>query len=81
MNDINLVLRNKRVQLAELTLEIAGLEAAANALRPVAHLLCAEEDPQNSAPAAQISISETSAPAAESAKANAVERTRVRRWV
>ena len=81
MNDINLVLRNKRVQLAELTLEIAGLEAASNALRPVAHLLYGDEDPQNSAPAAQISITENTQAASEAAKANAVERTRVRRWV
>ncbi len=43
MKDINLVLRNKRVQLAELALEINGLEAAATALRPIAHLL-SEED-------------------------------------
>jgi hypothetical protein len=39
VKDIDLVLRNKRVQLAELALEIHGLEAAAMSLRSVAHLL------------------------------------------
>ncbi len=38
MKDINVVLRDKRVQLSELALEINGLEAAVTALRPVAHL-------------------------------------------
>ena len=80
MNNINLILRDKRVQLAELTLEIEGLEAAATALRPVAHLLLVEEDLQNPAPASQISITENS-PAVEAAKSGSVERTRVRRWV
>ena len=80
MNDINLVLRNKRVQLAELISEIQGLETAAIALRPVAHLLLAEEEPQNSAPNSQISITENS-PAAETAKAGIADRSRIRRWV
>jgi hypothetical protein len=78
MNDINLVLRNKRVQLAELALEIEGLAAAAMALRPVAHLLYAEEEPPTPN-SAQISISENSS--AEVAKARTPENSRIRRWV
>jgi hypothetical protein len=39
VRDIELVLRTKRVQLAELVLEMDGLEAAASALRPIVHLL------------------------------------------
>jgi len=78
VNNINLVLRNKRVQLAELALEIEGLEAAALALRPVAHLLYAEEEPPTPN-SAQISISENIAP--EAAKARAPETSRIRRWV
>jgi hypothetical protein len=42
MRDVDLVLRNKRVQLAELALEIHGLEAAAMSLRSVVHLLAEE---------------------------------------
>lgn len=82
MKNINQVLRNKRVQLAELTLEISGLEAAATALRPVVHLLEDEEPPQ-SAPASHISItSDTPMPAAaDDARAVSPERSRVRRWV
>ena len=79
MNEVNLVLRNKRVQLAELTQEIQGLEAAAVALRPVAHLLYPEEEAPNAAPAAQISITENSP--AETAKARPAESSRIRRWV
>ena len=78
MNDINLVLRNKRVQLAELALEIEGLEAAAVALRPVAHLLQIEEEPPTPG-SAQISITENGA--AEAVKARAPEASRIRRWV
>ena len=81
MKDINLVLRNKRVQLAELALEINGLEAAASALRPVVHLLSEEETPQGSA-ASHIALAEDSPSAiAEEARAIAPERSRVRRWV
>lgn len=82
MKNINQVLRNKRVQLAELTLEISGLEAAATALLPVVHLLDEEEPPQ-SAPATHISISnEATMPAAvDEARAVPPERSRVRRWV
>lgn len=79
MNDVNLVLRNKRVQLAKLTLEVEGLEAAAIAMRPIAHLLCAEEEvPPNSA-APQISITESTL--AEPPKARQAEGSRIRRWV
>ncbi len=97
MKDINLVLRNKRVQLAELALEVDGLEAAATALRPVVHLLSedglghdvrthdgrAHEDPPQSVPAARISISPEAQVGAvsEEARAAAPERSRVRRWV
>jgi hypothetical protein len=41
VRDVNLVLRSKRVQWAELALEIDGLGAAASPLRPVVHLLSA----------------------------------------
>jgi len=81
VKDINLVLRNKRVQLAELALEINGLEAAASALRPVVHLLFEEETPQGST-ASHIALAEDSPSAiAEEARAIAPERSRVRRWV
>ena len=82
MKNINQVLRNKRVQLAELTLEISGLEAAATALRPVVHLLD-EEDALQSAPATHISIStEATMPTAvDEARAVPPDRSRVRRWV
>ena len=79
MNEINLVLRNKRVQLAELTLEIEGLEAAAQALRPVAHLLSTDEAAPNTAPAPQVSISESSP--VETARTRPAETSRIRRWV
>lgn len=57
MKDINSVLRNKRVQLAELTLEIDGLQAAATALRPVVHLL-SEDDPVPGNSGGQIALAE-----------------------
>lgn len=79
MNEVNLVLRNKRVQLAELTLEIQGLEAAAIALRPVAHLLYMEEEAPSAAPVPQISITENIP--SETAKARPSESSRIRRWV
>ena len=79
MNDVNLVLRNKRVQLAELTLEIQGLEAAAIALRPIAHLLYVEEEAPASSSAPQISITENTP--AEPPKARQTEGSRIRRWV
>ncbi len=80
MRDINLVLRNKRVQLAELALEIDGLEAAASALRPVVHLLSEEEPPQGSA--AHVAASgEVSPTLIEEARTVPPERSRVRRWV
>ena len=81
MKDINLVLRNKRVQLAELALEINGLEAAATAMRPVVHLL-EEEDAPLASSAARLSISDD-APPASVAEAHTAqpERSRVRRWV
>jgi hypothetical protein len=82
VKDINSVLRNKRIQLADLAQEIQGLEAAATALRPIAHLLSEEENtPQNGA-IPQLSIAEN-LPAAvvEAARPEAPERTRIRRWV
>ncbi len=81
MKDINLVLRNKRVQLAELALEINGLEAAATALRPVVHLL-SEQDPPQGSSAAHLTLSEDAPPTTvDDARAAAPERSRVRRWV
>ena len=81
MKDINFVLRNKRVELAELALEINGLEAAATALRPVVHLLSEEDPPQGSA-AARLSLSDEPQPTAvDDARAAPPERSRVRRWV
>lgn len=82
MKDINLVLLNKRVQLAELTLEIDGLEVAATALRPVAHLISEDEPPRGGA-VAHITLSDD-APTNASDAARTVpapERSRVRRWV
>ena len=82
MKDINLVLRNKRVQFKELALEIDGLEAAATALRPIAHLLSEEDDPPQSGAAAQLSITENTPTAvAEAARPDTPERSRIRRWV
>lgn len=82
MKDINFVLRNKRVQFAELALEINGLEAAATALRPVAHLLSEEDEPPQSSAAAQISIAENTPTAVvETARPDTLERPRIRRWV
>lgn len=84
MKDINLVLRDKRVQLAELALEIDSLEAAATALRSVVHLLEEDEDdaPQHNV-ASRVSISDDAAvPApAQDTRAAGPERSRVRRWV
>jgi hypothetical protein len=75
------VLRNKRVQLAELALEIDGLEAAASALRPVVHLLYEDDPPQGNA-AGHIALAEDSPSAtAEETRAAAPERSRGRRWV
>ena len=81
MKDINLVLRNKRVQLAELAFEINGLEAAATALRPVVHLL-SEEDRQQDNAAGHITLAEDSASTTmQEAHPATPERSRVRRWV
>jgi hypothetical protein len=81
VKDIDLVLRNKRVQLAELALEIHGLEAAAMSLRSVAHLL-AEDDPPLGPSAGNMNLTEEpSATAGEDARAASPERSRVRRWV
>jgi len=81
MKDIDLVLRNKRVQLAELALEIHGLEAAAMSLRSVAHLL-AEDDPPLGNTMGHIALTEESTTSAEEdVRAATPERSRVRRWV
>ncbi len=81
MKDIDLVLRNKRVQLADLALEIHGLEAAAMSLRSVAHLL-AEDDPPLGNTMGHITLTEGSnASTVEDVQAAAPERSRVRRWV
>jgi hypothetical protein len=81
MKDIDLVLRNKRVQLAELALEIHGLEAAAMSLRSVVHLLT-EDDPPLGNTMGQITLTEEStASMAEEVQVAAPERSRVRRWV
>jgi hypothetical protein len=81
VKDINLVLRYKRVQLAELALEINGLEAAAAALGPVVHLLSEEDTPQDNA-AAHITLAEDSpSTITEEARAVTPDRSRVRRWV
>jgi len=81
MKDINVVLRDKRVQLSELALEINGLEAAVTALRPVAHLL-SDENPSQGGTAAHLTLAEDPSPA-QVAEPRAVtpERSRVRRWV
>ena len=81
MKDINLVLRDKRVQLAELALEIDSLEAAATALRSVVHLL--EEDDASQGNVASRTISDDAAApaAAPDTRAAGPERSRVRRWV
>ena len=80
MKDINLVLRDKRVQLAELALEIHGLEAAATAVRSVVHLL--SEDEGSLATPTRLSVTEE-APATvpDEARVAQPERSRVRRWV
>ena len=81
MKDINLVLRSKRVQLAELALEIDGLEAAANALRPVVHLL-EDDEPAQGIAATRLTLSEDAPTStAEETRAVQPERSRVRRWV
>jgi len=81
MKDIDLVLRNKLVQLAELALEIHSLEAAAMSLRSVVHLL-AEDDPLVGNTLGHITLTEEStASTAEDVQAAAPERSRVRRWV
>ena len=81
MKDINLVLLNKRVQLAELSVEIEGLQAAATALRPVVHLL-ADDEPTPANISARLAVSEEAhATALDGARAIQPERSRVRRWV
>ena len=78
MKDINVVLRNKRIQMAELALEIDGLETAATALRPVVHLLGEDEPMPNIASR----VSEDAPPTlVDEARGVAPERSRVRRWV
>ena len=81
MKDINLVLRNKRVQLAELALEINGLEAAATALRPIAHLLSEEDVSPQGSITPQLSITENMSAAVEVAKPDIPDRSKIRRWV
>ena len=82
VKDINLVLRNKRVQFAELALEINGLEAAATALRPISHLLSEEDDPTQSNMTAQLSIPPNMPTAGvEAARPDTPERSKIRRWV
>jgi hypothetical protein len=71
VKDIALVLRNKRVQLARLALEIHGLEAAATPLRSGAHLLAGNNPPLGNA-MGHITLTE------ESAASTAED---VRRWV
>ena len=81
MKDINLVLRNKRVLLAELSFEIEGLQAAASALRPVVHLL-AEEEATPANISSRLAVSEEAqATSMDDARAVQPERSRVRRWV
>jgi hypothetical protein len=80
VKDIDLVLRNKRVQLAELALEIHGLETASTALRSVVHMLADDPAPSNST--GHITLTEGSPASAEEETRVAVpERSRVRRWV
>ncbi len=83
MKDIHEVLRNKRMQLAALTLEIQGLEAATAALLPIAHLLSDEDDTPHIAAPAQISIGDNTPEAAlaEAARVTVPDRSRIRRWV
>jgi len=81
MKDIDLVLRNKRVQLAELALEIHGLEAAAMSLRSVAHLLADDDPPQGNTKGHITLTEESTASTAEDVQAAAPERSGVRRWV
>jgi len=81
VKDINLVLLKKRVQLAELAVEIDGLQSAATALRPVVHLLAEDEATQSNAPT-RLSISDdVQTTAVDDARTIQPERSRVRRWV
>ena len=73
------MLRNKRVQLAELALEIDGLEAAATALRPVVHLLSRMTQGNGTG---HIGLAEDASSAtSEESRASTPERSRVRRTV
>jgi hypothetical protein len=72
VKDINLVLRDRQVVLAELSNEIEALETAARALRPVAHLLKEENEERIEAEPTAMR---------EANEAKAADRTRVRRWV
>jgi hypothetical protein len=72
VKDINLVLRDRQVVLAELSNEIEALETAARALRPVAHLLKEENEERMEAESTGLR---------DGGEAKAAERTRVRRWV
>jgi hypothetical protein len=78
VKDINVILRNKRVQLAELSLEIDELEAAASALRPVVHLLSDDEPLQGGG--TRLAPSEDTEAIVDEAHAVPPERSRVRRW-
>jgi len=82
VKDIDLVLRNKRVQLAELALEINGLEAAATALRSVVHLLAEDIPPKTQANSTgHIALTEEPpSSVGEDSRTAAPERSRVRRW-
>lgn len=51
MRDINEVLRRKQAQQAQLGKQIEALQAAAEQLRSVAHLLDSEEDEEKGAAA------------------------------
>ena len=80
MKDINLVLRDKRVQLAELALEINGLEAVATALRSVVHLLSDED--ASLAPSTRLSVAGEAPPTIPGdARVAQPERSRMRSWV
>ena len=81
VKDINLILRNKRVLLAELSVEIEGLQAAATALRPVVHLLAEDEQAPASIPSRLAVSEEAQATAMEDPRSIQPERSRVRRWV
>ena len=80
VKDINLVLRDKRVQLAELALEINGLEAVATALRSVVHLLSDED--ASLAPSTRLSVAGEAPPTIPGdARVAQPERSRMRSWV